>query len=251
MGGLNNLILVNASEGYVVVEIYPEVYNEIIIAIVSAFGGGLIVIMATYLNNKTKRFELEYNYRKKLEERYLLNAQKHLEDVYEPLFLRLIVLQNNWTKLKISGDCQNLKNEIAELKSFNENLEENGLTAFLVPEVENSFNHLLDFLSKSQDANAVGYGLIIQCNMLGQEKSFYQVVPERIGRKTIKYYRIPLYIWNFLTHINCTFSMGLVKYNSTIILDSAPLNSKDFDDQLSKFIVDTKEKIKYITLGTK
>jgi hypothetical protein len=207
--------------------------------------------MVTYLNNKAKRFELEYNYRKKLEERYFLNAQKHLKDVYIPLYSRLIVFQNNCTELKISGDFQNLKNEITELESFKENLEEKGLTAFLVPEVENSFNHLLYFLSESRDANAARYGLITQCNMLGQEKSFYRVVPERIGRETIKYYGILIHIWNSLKHISWMSITGLVEYNFKIILDSAPLNSKDFDDQLSKFITDTKEKIKDITLGTK
>ena len=34
--------------------------NQIVIATVSALVGGLITIIITYLNNKAKRFELEY-----------------------------------------------------------------------------------------------------------------------------------------------------------------------------------------------
>ena len=40
--------------------------NQIVIATVSALVGGLITIIITYLNNKAKRFELEYSYRKKI-----------------------------------------------------------------------------------------------------------------------------------------------------------------------------------------
>jgi hypothetical protein len=225
--------------------------NEIIIAIVSALGGGLITVIVTYLNNKTKRFELEYNYRKKLEERYLLNAQKHIDDVYIPLYSNLIIFRNNWTRLKKSGDFQNLKNEISKLKKFKKDLEEKGLTAFLTPEVENSFNHLLDFLFKSQDASKVRYGLISQYKMLGQEKTFYEKVPEWIGRKTINYYRILILILNFFRNISWMSVTGLIDYDFKIVLDSAPLNSKDFDDQLLKFLTDINEKIKDITLGTR
>ena len=225
--------------------------NEIIIAIVSALGGGLITVIATYSTNKAKRFELEYNYRKKLEERYLLNAQKHIVDVYIPLYSKLITFKNNWTKLKSSGDFRNLKNEISELENFRKSLEEKGLTAFLTPEVENSFNHLLDFIFKSQDASKVRYGLISQYRMLGQEKSFYQVVPEGIGRKTINYYRKLIIIRNFFRHIDWMSITGLIDYDFKVVLDSVPLDSKDFDDQLLKFLMGISEKIKDITLGTR
>jgi uncharacterized protein YaaR (DUF327 family) len=82
--------------------------NEVIImAIVSAVSvivGGLIA----------KLFELEYKSRKKLEERYLSNAQKHSDDVYAPLLSKLEVFKNNWTKSKTSNDFQNFKKEITE-----------------------------------------------------------------------------------------------------------------------------------------
>ena len=136
--------------------------NEVIISIVSAIGGGLITIIVTYLNNKAKRFELEYNYRKKLEERYLLNAQKHLDDVYIPLYSKLVVFQNYWTDSKTSNDFQNFKNKIIELENFKKDLEKKGLAAFLTPEIENSFDHLLKFLSKSQCASETRYGIITQ-----------------------------------------------------------------------------------------
>lgn len=225
--------------------------KDVIIAIVSAFGGGLITVIVTYLNNKAKRFELEYNYRKKLEERYLLNIQKHLNNVYIPLYSKLITFNNNWAKLKNSNNFQNLKSEITELKNFKKDLEEKGLTAFLTPEIENSFDHLLYFLSKSQDASKVRYGVIEQQKMLGQERSFYRILPEKIGPKTINSYKRVMPIWNSFSHINWMSITGLVDYDFKTVLDSAPLSSKDFDGQLSKFLVEIKERIKDITLGTK
>lgn len=122
---------------------------QVIIVVLSALVGGLITLVVTYLNNKTKRFELEYNYRKRLEEEYLSNAQNHLNDVYIPLYSKLIIFQNNWKKLKISNNIQNIENEIYELENFKKDLEEAGLTAFLTPEVENGFDNLINFLFKS------------------------------------------------------------------------------------------------------
>jgi len=225
--------------------------NEVIISIVSAIGGGLITIIVTYLNNKAKRFELEYNYRKKLEERYLLNAQKHLDDVYIPLYSKLVVFQNYWTDSKTSNDFQNFKNKIIELENFKKDLEKKGLAAFLTPEIENSFDHLLKFLSKSQCASETRYGIITQYKIFGQEKLSYQVSPRKIGHKMINFYRYSLLILNFFRHMSWTRILGFFDYDLKIIVDSAPLNSKDFDDQLSKFLIDIKGKIKDITLGTR
>ena len=225
--------------------------NQIVIATVSALVGGLITIVITYLNNKAKRFELEYSYRKKLEERYLLNAQKHLNDVYIPLYSKLIVFQNNWTRLKTSNNFQNLKSEITESENFKKGLEERGLTAFLTPEIENSFDHLLEFLSKSQDASEIRYGIITRYKIFGQEKSFYRVVPEKIRRKRINFYRYIMLIRVFFGHISWMRIAGFLDYELEIVVDSAPLNSEAFDNQLLKFLTDIKEKIKDITLGTK
>ena len=44
---------------------------------------------------------------------------------------------------------------------------------------------------------------------------------------------------------------GFLDYELEIVVDSAPLNSEAFDNQLLKFLTDIKEKIKDITLVTK
>lgn len=213
--------------------------NEVIIlAIISAVSvivGGLIV----------KLFELEYESRKKLEERYLSNAQKHSGDVYAPLYSKLEFFENNWTKSKTSNDFQNFKKEITELKNFKKDLEEKGLSAFLTPEIEKSFDHLLEFVSKSQGASKTRYGMITQYKIFGQEKSFYQMIP-----KMINFFRYSILILNFFRHISWTRISGFLDFDFKIIVDSAPLNSEDFDNQLSKFLIDLKKKIKGITLGT-
>lgn len=57
-----------------------------------------------------------------------------------------------------------------------------------------------------------------------------------------------LLIWNFLRRTNCIFT-GLVDFNIEIILDPAPSNSKEFEEQLLRSLADLKEKNKDITLG--
>lgn len=225
--------------------------NEIVLASISAIVGGLITIFVTYFNNKARRFELEYNYRKKLEESYLSNAQKHLKDVYIPLYQNLIHLQNRWRYMKGSSNYENLKNEIDLIKEFKKSLEGQGLTAFLTTEIEDSFDHLLDFLSKSLDASKIRYGINEQLNVFGQEKSLYRVLPEWYDHKRIIFYKIYVSFLNSIMYFNWINVTGLVDYKIKIIVDSAPISSNYFDAQLIKFSKDLNEKIKEITLGTK
>ena len=70
-----------------------------------------------------------------------------------------------------------LGNEIADMKNFKKDLENNGLTAFLTTEIETNFDHLLDFLYKSVNASEIRYGINEQYYAFGQEKSFYRVLP--------------------------------------------------------------------------
>lgn len=217
--------------------------SEVITSIIYAGIGGLITLIVTYLTNKARRFELEYNYRKKLEERYLLNAQKHLNDVYLPLYQDLTVFKNHWIEAK------NLNN-IDNLKCLKKSLLEKGLTAFLTPEIESSFDHLLDFLSKSQSVDKVRYGIIKRYQIMGQERSSYRLFSEKVGLKIIKFYSQLLLVWNFLKRITWIYT-GMIDYEIKIILDSAPVNSKEFEDQLLEYLTDIEMKIKEITLGTK
>ncbi|MFQ5823504.1 MAG: hypothetical protein ACE5JB_05565 [bacterium] len=221
--------------------------KEIIVAIISAFGGGLITIIVTFLNNKAKRNELEYNYKMKLKTRYLSNAQKHLEDVYIPLYSKLIAIQ-----YAISDNLQKLKNEINELKKITKELGDKGLTAFLTTNVETALEHLIDFTSKSERSNKSRYGIITRYNISGNEISFYKILPEKYGPKMIYFYRKFKPIMNFFKHLfSIKYMTGLIDYSFEIVMDSAPLNSKEFELQLRKHLTDIKTKIKYITLGTK
>lgn len=224
-----------------------EITNNAIIAIISAILGGFITLFITYLNNRAKRFELEYNYTKKSEQIYLSNAQKHLEDLYIPLYSRLNIFQNNWEKAKNSKDYKNFKIEINELKKFKVQLEAGGLTAFLTPEVENSLDHLLNFLSKSQNASEIRYGIIEEISMLGLEQTSYRVLPNWIN-SWIHFLRLLISSWNRLKGLDWT---GLSNYSIKIIVDSAPLASEDFNEYILKYNLKLKEKIKNITLGFK
>lgn len=227
--------------------------NEIIIAIVAALVGGFVTLVVTYLNTKSKIVELEYNYRKKLEERYLANAQEHLDDIYIPLYSKLNTIQNNWVELKKSNNIQHFEKEIVELKKFKNDLEDKGLTAFLTREIERSFNKLLDFSSKSQNETIVRYGINKKYNILGQEFTNYQVASKYINPKTIQIFRI-IFSLEDIFKKNALFSFiysGIIEYNVKIILDSAPLDSNDFNHQFLDYISGIKDEIKNITLGTK
>ena len=153
--------------------------------------------------------------------------------------------------IKNSSNYGNLGNEIADMKNFKKDLENNGLTAFLTTEIETNFDHLLDFLYKSVNASEIRYGINEQYYAFGQEKSFYRVLPEWYGHKRIIFYKIFVPLLNFTRDINWLNITGLVDYKLKVIVDSAPIRSNDFDDQLKNFSQDLNEKIKEITLGIK
>ena len=227
--------------------------NEIIIAIAAALVGGFITLVVTYLNNKSKIFELEYNYRKKLEERHITNAQTHLNDIYVPLYSKLNTIQHNWVELKESNNFQNFESDIIELKSFKKDLEDKGLTAFLTRDIERSFDKLLDFLSKSQDETKVRYGLIENYTILGQEFTNYKVASKYISHEKIRIIRIFMSLWDIFkkSYLSLFVYSGLREYDIKIIVDSAPLDSNDFNQQFLDLISGIKDEIKNITLGTK
>jgi len=68
--------------------------KDITIAIIAAFGGGLFTLVVAYLNTRAKRFELEYNFKCKMQENYHANAKLHIEDLYLPLYKRLASFEN-------------------------------------------------------------------------------------------------------------------------------------------------------------
>lgn len=221
------------------------------VAIFSALLGGFFTLIVTYLNNKSKSFELEYNYRKKLEERYLAKAQEHLNDIYVPLYSKLTLFQYNWIRLKELEDFQNLKQEVDKLESFKNSLEINGLTAYLTREIEFDFDQLLNFLTKSLNQTQNRYGISIKYKLLGQNFTKYSIAPEYIDSKLIRIYKVVFDLNDFLTKRNWFFNFGLMEYDAKIILDSAPPNSDEFNKQLFDFIFNCKEEIRSITLGTK
>jgi hypothetical protein len=222
-------------------------YDDIIIEAVPMVIGGVIGVVSTLLvthyNIKAKRSESELNYKRKWEERYILNAQKHSE-VYESLYNALTLFQDDWIEPKKTINLEDLKSAIDKLKSLKKSLGKKGLTAFLTQDIESCFDHLLNFLSKSQGASQVRYGLIQKYKMLGEEKSSYNVLPEVFGKMwAVLGFRVGFHLGNGFNLI-----IGLIDdYEFEIILDSAPLDS--VNKQLSDSLVEIKNKIKGITLG--
>ena len=216
--------------------------NELYIIIISAGIGGMVTLVATHLTNKARRFELEYSYKIKLEETYLSNAQKHLIDVYIPLYQALTVLKYNWLESRKI-------NNIDGLKLLKKDLLEKGLTVFLTPDIDRKFDILLEFLYKSQNADKVRYGITYRDQIMGVESMSYKLVPERINLNLVKLYRKILLFWAFLKRITWIYT-GLVDYEIKIILDSAPMNSREFEEQLLEYLTDIERKIKSIALGT-
>jgi hypothetical protein len=225
--------------------------NEVI-AIFSALLGSFATLTVTYLNNKSKNFELEYNYRKKQEERYLAKAQEHINDIYVPLYSKLTLFHNRWDQIKESKNLQSLKKEMYELNSFKNSLEKEGLTAYLTREVEVDFDQLLSFISNSIDQTRNRYGIIVKYKLLGQDFRTYSPTPAYIDSKSIFIYKVFFDLHDFFTKRYWFFNFGgLIEYNIKIVLDSAPPNSDDFNKQLSDFILSLKNEIKNIKLGTK
>lgn len=74
--------------------------KEIVVALISAIGGGIVTIGLTYNSNKSKRFELEHNYRTKMESLSLENARKHLDDIYVPIYSKIVTIENLWNSTK-------------------------------------------------------------------------------------------------------------------------------------------------------
>jgi len=227
---------------------------NVIYLILSAIFGGLITLIVNYQNNRAKRFELEYNYKKKLEEKYLLNAQNHLDDVYLPLYSKLISFHNNYLRFiysdnnqKLENEMHELVNEIYELEKFKNEIENDGLTVFLTQEIENQFNELLYFLLNSKGANKIRYGILQEYNLLGIQYSVNRELPV-----WIKPFFIFVFLYIFIDNIFRRFSnQGLSEFSMRIIYISAPIASEEFENQLSHYIFTIKHKIREVALGTK
>lgn len=242
----------------------PQIPKEILLASLSAILGGLFTIIVTYANFRAKRFELKYNYKVKLEENYCLNTQKHLDEIYLPLYKLLLSFKKSWVSLKHSEDFAGsvktfIDKEAYKLKGFKEDLDDRGLTAFLLPDVENSLDRLLAFLLQSLNTKDLAYKLFIEY--------------ERYKLKNIVFYRkeIPIFSKNQNRNLNtyqkkvasliykiafdiinsfkAVLPFSLVDYEIKVVVASAPLNSEEFEVQLLSFITDINNKIKDLTLG--
>jgi len=215
--------------------------EETNVIIISALIGGIITLIATQLTNKARRIELEYSYKIKQEEMYMSNAQKHLNDVYIPLYQALTALKYNWLE---SGKLHN----IDELKHLKSDLLDKGLSVFLTPDIERNFDSLLEFISKSGEADKIRYGITYRDIVMGKERLSFTLVPERVDLNVIRFYRRILSIWNFIKQITWIYS-GLADYEIKIILYSAPLDSKEFEKQFLDYLTDLEKKIKGVALG--
>ena len=216
--------------------------DELYIVIISAGIGGVFTLIVTFLTNKARRFELEYAYKIKLEETYLSNAQKHLNDVYIPLYQALTSLKYDWL------ESRKLEN-IEELMVLRKKLVEKGLNVFLTPEIERNFDTLLDFISRSWNAEKVRYGLMYKDQVMGVESMTYKIVPEWINLNIVKFYRKIAIFWAFIKRITWIYT-GLIDYEVRIILDSAPVGSDEFEEQFLDYLTHLEKRIKCIALGT-
>jgi hypothetical protein len=231
--------------------------NNTLYLAISAIAGAMVTLLATHFNNKFRRYELEYNYRRKMERAYLSNAQRHSSDVYMPLYKGLIDFQNYWINASNPKNIQELKDKIDLLKQTKDDLEKNGTTAFLMPNVESNFNRLVEFLYNSLSSNEDSYGIILQYNMLGEKGSmFTKISKEKYQKTKISLQYFPLYLKMLRSVMPFGFIpffpfSGLSDWRFEIILASAPSNTREFEAQLLESIDNLKNEIKEVTLGTK
>lgn len=219
--------------------------NEEII-VLSAVVGGLITLLATYFNNKASRYELEYNYRKKLDERFLLNAQKHLDDVYLVIYKALIEFDQSRI------DHQELETKVDVLKNLKRNLDVGGLTAFLTPEIEFKFNYFLGFLTTSLYSNETKYGIITRYRFKGVEKIDEGIIDGLKSDMEVLLFKLLFKLYSYMFSKLVLFrSFGFENVEIEIVLLSAPINSIKFELEVSKHVEDLKGEIKCIALGTK
>lgn len=212
----------------------------------SAVIGGLITLLATYFNNKASRYELEYNYRKEMDGRFLLNAQKHLDDVYLVIYKALIEFNQSL------NDHQELETKVGTLKNLKKNLDGNGLTAFLTPEIEFKFNYFMDFLTNSLDSNEIKYGIITRYRFKGIEKTDKGIIEGIKPGIRVSIFKIIFKLYSYMFSKLVLFrSFGFEKVEIEIVLLSAPIDSIKFELEVSNHIDDLKGEIKSIALGTK
>jgi hypothetical protein len=224
--------------------------KELIIAIISAIGGGLFALIGACLNNQAKRFELEYNYRSKMQENYHTNAKQHIDDLYLPLYIKLVSFGNE-CKVIDKNNKQNIKQEIGELARFIDGMKTQGVTAFLTNEVEETLEKFLQFIQNSIDAERPSYFLIEKFRVFGNEYTHRKKF-NSFGPGWIAFYRLVVFLTNLVKGLPIIiYNNGLIDFRTEIVLDSANLISKEFKEQLDVFLIKIKRGIKDITLGVK
>ncbi|MGD9677361.1 MAG: hypothetical protein AB7V16_03195 [Vulcanibacillus sp.] len=224
---------------------------DIIKILISAGIGAFVTFIVTFVNFRIKKYELQFTYNKKLEDKYMENARKYVKEVYLPIFKVI----NNVEKLIDEKDFSKERIKLIEdsLREHIHTLNDTGFTAYLTDNVEIELNQFIKFLNNSRITDDLSYGIYFQYNVLGNSVNQYiEVNSEQLkdSKKILRRHRFLIRMYKFITGINIIFIPNrFMEFGQQIVLNSAPLDSEDFRFQIKKYILNIKEKIRQITLG--
>lgn len=136
------------------------------------------------------------------------------------------------------------------MKQFKNQIDENGLSSFLTDEVDVLLGRFIYSYFKSKTTEKVLYGLKIGANLYGQTTTTYETYLTK-SKLLIDIYFVFQVLFEFFKKIlTLNFFFGFANFTGSTYLDSAPIESKDFEIGLHEAIGSIKTKIKEITLGT-
>ena len=218
-----------------------------VIAAVAAVVGAVVGAIGKGYASRQKLRELEFEYEKRLQDRYLENARVYLASVYVPLSISLTKLNTGYqafrSNVTIKAAEDRFRKAIRQFMADIEEMGQRGANAVLTTDLDETLQSFNQFLDGSQTAKQVNIKAIVRISLRALPlvgpfgaKTDFVLSGERARRFRSAPVRINIAGISFA-------------YEADEILE-APLGSTEFEERFIREVHTLNVLVKEVTLGS-
>lgn len=210
------------------------------IPVITALIGGILAGVPSYVSYRAKKIELEHTYTKSIEDKMHDLALAHVDTVYKPIYSFIINLEN-----KIKSDKITLELLTKSLKQC-ETITSNEEMIYLVNSVEVDLIELLRLMKRSIDCKKYIIGTKMQSTFFNIQFNTYHEKEYESKRKL----SLIMLVDRLIESSSSLFLSSIISTKSSFYYKAAPINSKEFENEIINYTTNIRNNIKLIVLKT-
>jgi hypothetical protein len=204
--------------------------EKVIFGLIGVLVGGLFTVIVTYMTANLKLKELQILQHNRLSERKLAAANEKMKEVYIPILSKLETMNRGWSQYlesKTDEDKEKFLEVFKEFKSQYMQLLNEGMSVYLLLQVQDEIEFLVRLVEKSKDAKMPKWTVRHRYEAIGLVETHEEILPLQAAITKYVTSNLRQLIYKSLLFLRRPLG-NMTITNITLRLHSAPINSENF-----------------------